>query len=146
MKDSRVVTRPAALATRVLVNTVTAPGSTYVVTERGVRTVPVLRRVVVTRDGGIQTVVRTRPGRTLTSVVTDHRTVTNERVLTSERVVTHDRVVTQTVPVTVRSTDTIVRTETVPIIVVATIRRTETVPVIVVVTVPVTVTVTVGKG
>ena len=151
-EGGRVVTRPVrvvrtipgigstSFATQVLLNTVTTPGSTYVVTERDVRTVPVVRRVVVTRNGRIRTIVETRPGRTQTSVVTDQRTVTSERVLTNERVVTRDRVVTDTV--TVRSTETIQRTETLPVIVVVTV------PVTVFETVPVTLplTITIGNG
>ena len=163
-EGGRVVTRPVrvvrtipglgstSFSTQVLLNTVTTPGDTYVVTQRDVRTVPVVRRVVVTRDGRIRTIVETRPGRTRTSIVTDQRTVTNERVLTSERVVTNERVVTRdrvvTDSVTVRSTETI--RETLPVTVVETIVRTETetetVPVTVVETVPVTVTVTIRKG
>jgi hypothetical protein len=125
-----------AYETQRLVNTVTMAGK--------VRTVPVMQRVVVTRDGGVQTVVRTLPGvtQTRTSVVTDQQTLINERVLTNERVVT------ETLPVTVRSTGTIVKTDT--IIKTVTETRTETVPVTVVetvretvpVTVPITVTVT----
>ena len=134
-EGGRVVTKPVrivravavrgntAYETQRLVNTVTMAGK--------VRTVPVVQRVVVTRDGGVQTVVRTLPGvtQTRTSVVTDQQTVINERVLTNERVVT------ETLPVTVRSTDTIIKT--------VTETRTDTVPVTVVqtVTVPITVTV-----
>lgn len=131
--------------TQVLQEIVTRPGS--------IRSVPVARRYVVTRDGRIETVVRPGTTQTRTSVVTDRRTVTDERVLTSERVVTdervvtservvtRERVVTDTVPVTVRSTETIERTETVPVTVVETVAITvvETAP-------PVTVTVTVKKG
>lgn len=154
-ESGRVVTRPVrvvrtipgrgstSFSTQVLLDTVTTPGGTYVVTQRDVETVPVVRRVVVTRDGRVQTVIETRPGRTQTSVVIDRRTVTNERVLTSERVVTRDRVVTDSV--TVRSTDTV--RETLPVTVVETIVRTETetVPITLPVPVPVTVTVTVRK-
>lgn len=146
-EGGRVVTKPVrivrtvavrgdtAYETQRLVNTVTMAGK--------VRTVPVVQRVVVTRDGGVQTVVRTLPGvtQTRTSVVTDQRTLINERVLTNERVVT------ETLPVTVRSTGTIVKTDT--IIKTVTETRTETVPVTVVetvreivpVTIPITVTV-----
>jgi hypothetical protein len=158
-ESGRVVTRPVrvvrtipgrgstSFSTQVLLNTVTTPGGTYVVTQRDVETVPVVRRVVVTRDGRVRTVIQTRPG----SVVTDRRTVTNERVLTSERVVTNERVVTRdrvvTDSVTVRSTETV--RETLPVTVVETIVRTatetETVPITVPVPVPVTVTVTVRK-
>ncbi len=151
--------------TQVRLNTVTTPGNTAVVIRRDVRTVPVVQQVVVTRDGRVRTVVQNRPGVTQvrTSLVTDRRTVTNERVLTNERVVTSERVVTEpvtttrvvtservitqpvtttrivteTFPVTLRSTDTIFRTETET--------KTETVPVTVVETLPVTVTVTVRK-
>ena len=109
-----------AYETQRLVNTVTMAGK--------VRTVPVVQRVVVTREGGVQTVVRTLPGvtQTRTSVVTDQQTLINERVLTNERVVT------ETLPVTLRSTDTIIKT--------VTETKTETVPVTVVetVTVPIT--------
>jgi len=162
-ESGRVVTRPVrvvrtipgrgstSFSTQVLLDTVTTPGGTYVVTQRDVETVPVVRRVVVTRDGRVRTVIQTRPGGTQTSVVTDRRTVTNERVLTSERVVTNERVVTRdrvvTDSVTVRSTDTV--RETLPVTVVETIVRTatqtETVPITVPVPVPVTVTVTVKK-
>ena len=162
-ESGRVVTRPVRIvrtipgrgstsfSTQVLLDTVTTPGGTYVVTQRDVETVPVVRRVVVTRDGRVQTVIETRPGRTQTqtSVVIDQRTVTNERVLTSERVVTNERVVTRdrvvTDSVTVRSTETV--RETLPVTVVETIVRTEieTVPITLPVPVPVTVTVTVKK-
>ena len=158
----------AVTQTQTLRKTVTSPGSTVVVTERDVETVPVIRRLVETRDGRVATVIQVRgvtsirtsvvaDRRTVTServltrtsVVTDLRTVTSERVLTSERVVTRERVVTQpvtttrvvteTVPLTLRSTETIRSTETVPVTVV------QTQPITVVQTLPVTVTVTVKK-
>jgi hypothetical protein len=167
-ESGRVVTKPIRVVrtvpgrgstsyeTQVRLATVTMPGNAEVVVRRDVETVPVIRRVVVTRDGVTQTLPAVTQVRT--SRVTDQRTVTNERVLTSERVVTQPvtttrvvtnervvtqpvtttRVVTETFPVTVRRTDTIVRTETET--------RTETVPVTVVETLPpVTVTVTVRK-
>ena len=148
-ESGRVVTRPVrvvrtipgegstSFSTQVLLNTLTTPGRSYVVTQRDVRTVPVIRRVVVTRDGRARTIVETRPGRTQTSVVTDQRTVTNERVLTNERVVTRDRTVTDIV--TIRLTETIQRTETVPVIVVETV----TVPLTVITSLPITIPVTI---
>ncbi len=153
-ESGRVVTRPVrvvrtipgqgstSFSTQVLLNTLTTPGRSYVVTQRDVRTVPVIRRVVVTQDGRARTIVETRPGRTQTSVVTDQRTVTNERVLTNERVVTRDRTVTDIV--TIRLTETIQRTETVPVIVVETV----TVPLTVITSLPITipVTITIGGG
>lgn len=136
----RVVTRPirivrtvavrgdTAYETRVLVSTVTMAGE--------VRTVPVVQRLVVTRDGEVQTVVRTRPGitQTRTSVVTDRQTLVDERVVTSERVVT------ETHPVTQRSTETVFRTETETRTETRTETKTNTVTVVE--TVPITVTVT----
>lgn len=148
-ESGRVVTRPVrvvrtipgqgstSFSTQVLLNTLTTPGRSYVVTQRDVRTVPVIRRVVVTQDGRARTIVETRPGRTQTSVVTDQRTVTNERVLTNERVVTRDRTVTDIV--TIRLTETIQRTETVPVIVVETV----TVPLTVITSLPITIPVTI---
>ena len=146
----RVVTKPIRIVrtipgrgstsyeTQVRLDTVTLPGNRVVI-RREARIVPVVRQVVVTRDGRIET----RPGVTQVQTlrVTDRQTVTSERVVTSEQVVTQPvtttRVVTETFPVTLRSTDTIVRTETET--------TTQTVPVTVVETLPVTVTVTVRK-
>jgi hypothetical protein len=114
--------------TQVLFDTVTGPASTYVLTQRDVRSVPVVERLVVTRNGDVQTIVQTQPGVTLTrtAVVTDQRTVTDERVITSERVVTRERTVTETLPVTVRSTETNVVTATVPVTVIETLPVTVT--------------------
>ena len=140
-EGGRVVTKPVRIVRTVAVRGETAYETqrlVHTVTTAGkVRTVPVVQRLVVTREGGVQTVVQTRPGvtQTRTAVVTDQQTLINERVLTNERVVT------QTLPVTVRSTDTIFKTDT--IIKTVTETRTDTVPVTVVetVTVPITVTV-----
>lgn len=115
------------VVTDVSLSTLTLPGETRVFTRRDVRTVPLVRREVVTRDGEVSTVVRT-----------DQRTITSERVVTAApRTVTDSRTVTDQVTRenTVTRVDTVTRTETLTVTDTRTVTdvRTETLP-------PVTVT------
>jgi len=90
--------------TEAFLRTMTTPGGTRVVTDSVTRTVPVIRRVVVTG-----------PGRTRTQVETQSQTVTNEQTNVETRTATETVTRTQTVsgpPVTHTETETRTQTAT----------------------------------
>ncbi len=130
-----VVTRPVRVVqnvtvggrtvpvTQVVHDTVTTPGNTRVVTARELRTVPVVRRKVVTVAGRARTVVVTRAGKTQPQVAT----VTNQRDVTTERLVTREQVVTQPVTTTRTVTQPVTTTRTVTQPVTVTQTQTQTV-------------------
>ncbi len=112
------MTPRTVMETRYDTRVITTPGGVRIVERKVVRTVPVIRRRVVTVNGKTRTTTETRlvqTTRTQTQTQTQTQTtvVTNQNTTTLEHTHTETNVRTETQPVTVKQTETQTTTVTV---------------------------------